>query len=80
MKLLSDEWKNVPSVEKKKMQTMYEKAKTAYTKKLSSIPEYELEAAKLRKANKKAEKDKREAKKELKILLESLNKPKKGLR
>lgn len=80
MKLLSDEWKNVPNLEKNKMQMMYEKAKTAYTVKLSSIPEYDLEAAKLRKAGKKAEKDQRGAKKELKILLESLNKPKKGLR
>jgi len=83
MKLLSEEWKNVSNVEKDKMQTMYEKAKKVYAKRMASIPDYEVEAAKMKKAgiraDKGAVKDQKEAKKELKVLLEALNKPKKPL-
>ena len=84
MKVLSEEWKNVSNVEKDKMQMMYEKAKKVYAKRMASIPDYEVEAAKMKKAGMRADKgafkDQKEAKKELTVLLEALNKPKRPLR
>jgi len=86
MKKISEDWARVPEQEKAKMQEMYEKEKEDYAIKLAKVPQNILDKVKEEKDLKKSNrlnratsKVKTEAEKELKSLLEKLNKPKKPM-
>jgi len=82
MKKISIDWKKLPEKEKGKFQEIYENEKLLYAKKLASMPkeviEDRKESKKLEKSDKQAMKNKRSAEEELRTLLTSLDKPKRG--
>ena len=82
MKKISIDWKKLPEKEKGKFQEIYENEKLLYAKKLASMPkeviEDRKESKRLEKSDKQVMKNKRSAEEELRTLLTSVDKPKRG--
>ena len=82
MKKISIDWKKLPEKEKGKFQELYENEKLLYAEKLASMPkeviEDRKESKRLEKSDKQVMKNKRSAEEELRNLLTSLDKPKRG--
>jgi len=75
MKRVSLEWKKIPEAKKSQLKSLYMKEKDKFTKLMEKVPEEMLTKQKKEKADKKMSKDKLMLEKQLKELLEKLEKP-----
>merc|ERR1711874_792259 len=79
MKILSGNWKDVPEVEKQRLQVIYEEEKKKYQAKLDKLPEEIIKKAKEEKKEKSLNRKSAAAASNLLKVYEELNKPKKNL-